>query len=78
ARLTKEDVEESDIVLTMTRGHKAVILSAMPHCEEKVFTLGEYIGGGDITDPYGGSEEVYQKCAEELYEYIERVVEKLK
>lgn len=77
-QLTKEDVEESDIVFTMTKGHKMSILSVMPQCEEKVFTIGEYIGGSDVIDPYGGSEEVYEACAEELYSYIERIVEKLK
>lgn len=77
-QLTIEDVIESDIIFTMTKGHKDVILSAVPDAKEKVFTLGEYAGGKDVTDPYGGDEAVYRQCAEELYKYIERVIEKLK
>lgn len=77
-QLTRKDINQSDLVLTMTKGHKMAILSAMPDCEEKVFTLGEYAEGRDVTDPYGGDEEVYDKCARELYDYIERIVEKLK
>lgn len=77
-QLTAENVKEADLVLTMTKGHKAVIVNAVPDAEDKVFTLGEYAGGGDVSDPYGGSEEVYEKCAHEIYDYIERIVEKLK
>ncbi len=76
-QLTKEDLENADLVLTMTKGHKGAILSVFPG-EDKVFTIGEYAGGYDVIDPYGGSEEVYEACAEELYSYIERIVEKLK
>lgn len=77
-QLTSEDIKDCDIVLTMTQGHKAAILSAMPQEGNKVFTIGEYAGGGNVADPYGGSEEAYEACAKELYDYIERIVEKLK
>ncbi len=77
-QLTVEDVKEADLVLTMTKGHKAVVLNAVPEAKDKVFTLGEYAGGSDVSDPYGGSEEIYDACAKELYNYIERIVEKLK
>lgn len=77
AQLTISDIDESDLVLTMTKGHKSAILSAAD-AADKVFTIGEYVGGGDISDPYGGDEAVYDACAEELYDYIEKIVEKLK
>lgn len=77
-QLTREDVNEADLVLTMTEGHKAVIVNSMPDAEEKVFTIGEYANGKSVSDPYGGDEETYRACANELYEYIERIVEKLK
>lgn len=77
-QLTIEDIENSDLVLTMTKGHKAVVLSAVPNAGDKVFTVGEYAGGDDVSDPYGGDESVYDACAEELYGYIEKIVEKLK
>ena len=77
-QLTLDDVKNADFIFTMTIGHKNVILSACPEAEDKVFTLGEYAGGEDVADPYGGSEAVYEKCARQLYEYIERIIEKLK
>lgn len=77
-QLTTDDINESDLVLAMTNAHKMAILSVMPDAKDKVFTIGEYADGGDVTDPYGGDETVYKACADELYEYIERIVEKLK
>lgn len=77
-QLTIEDVEAADLVLTMTKGHKAVVINAVPDAHDKVFTLGEYAGGDEISDPYGGNEAVYDACADEIYNYIERIVEKLK
>lgn len=77
-QLCAEDVSAADLVLTMTKGHKAAIVNALPQMAGKVFTVGEYAGGEDVTDPYGGDEAVYDKCAKELYNYIERIVEKLK
>ncbi len=77
-QLAFEDVIESDLVLAMTRGHKNTIIRALPEAEGKVFTLGEFAEGDDVSDPYGGDEERYDKCAEELYGYIKKVVEKIK
>lgn len=77
-QLTLKDINESDLVLTMTKAHKMAILSACPEAEEKVFTLGEYAEGGDVSDPYGGNEAVYEACAREIYDYIKKIVEKIK
>ena len=77
-RAISDFFKKADIVLTMTKGHKMAVLSALPECEKKVFTLGEYVGGIDVTDPYGGDEKAYEACAKQLYDYIKRVVEKLK
>ena len=76
--ILKEDVEEADLVLCMTYTHKAALLAIMPEAEDKIFTLGEYADGLEVVDPYGGDEFIYDKCAKMLYEYIERIVEKLK
>lgn len=77
-QLAIEDVEEAELVLTMSKMHKAAIVNAVPQSEGKVFTIGEYAHGDDVADPYGGSEEVYEACGAQLYDYIERIVEKLK
>ena len=77
-QLCGEDIAESGLVLTMTHAHKAAILFAYPEASDKVFSLGEYAGGKDVCDPYGGDEAVYEECARELYVYIERIIGKLK
>lgn len=77
-QLTVEDVKSADLVLCMTKGHKFTVQSVVPEAVDKIFTVGEYAEGLDVSDPYGGDEAVYEACAEELYEYIKRIVEKLK
>jgi protein-tyrosine phosphatase len=46
----------ADLILTMTRGHRAAILAAWPNMEDRVHTLRR--DGGDITDPVGMPVEV--------------------
>ncbi len=70
-----ELLEKSDIILTMTAAHKMVLEQTVP---DKVFTLCEYAGVDyDIEDPYGGDVDEYEECAEELYEVLERVADRL-
>lgn len=72
-------IKEADIVLTMTGRHKDYILQMMPEAAGKVFMLTEYAYGEerDITDPFGGSLEVYRQCAAELRDCIAQVMDKL-
>jgi protein-tyrosine-phosphatase len=70
---------ESDLVLTMTKGHKSTILSLFPSFMEKVFTLFEYIGENeDVADPFGGDIETYRKSALQLKNVIEKILYKIK
>ncbi len=75
--LTIEDINEADLILTMTKRHKEAILWAVEDAKDKVFTLGEYAGGEDVSDPYGGDLEEYLACAKRIYEYVGKIVEKL-
>ena len=54
----------ADLVLTMTRGHRAAILAAWPNLHDRVFTLRR--DGGDISDPVGMPVETYEACAEQI------------
>jgi L-threonylcarbamoyladenylate synthase len=59
----------ADMVITMTAEHKW----ALPD-DEKVCTLKEAAGEyGNVADPYGGSCEVYEKCADEIKNLIEKI-----
>ncbi len=78
-QLTAKMIEEADIVLTMTQGHKHVIASSMEKLATPVFTLAEYANmGKDVADPYGCRLDIYKACILELKEYIEKVSEVLK
>lgn len=77
--LLHEDLEWSDIILTMTVSHKQLVRQQHPHVSEKLFTLKEYVSGyaDDVSDPFGGSYSVYQQTFEELRELISILEEKL-
>ncbi|MCI8520996.1 MAG: low molecular weight protein arginine phosphatase [Clostridia bacterium] len=73
--VTDELIEKSDIILTMTEGHK-MLLSSM--AKDKVYTLLEFSGSsGDISDPYGGDLEEYEDCAREIYDALVDAAEKI-
>lgn len=73
-QLREKDVEEADLILTMTYGQKMMISQLAP---EKVFTLGEFSGNdADISDPYGGDLEEYRETAEEIYDMMVDAAEK--
>lgn len=78
SRLRREDVEEADLILTMTAYQRDAVLSFVPSAEKKVFTLAEYAGaGGEVPDPIGQPVEVYRRCARRLEELIARVLDRL-
>jgi protein-tyrosine phosphatase len=68
-------MHRADIVLTMTRGHRAAILAAWPEMSDRVFTLRP--DGGDIADPVGGSVELYEQCARQIEESLESWFDRL-
>lgn len=68
---------EEDLLITMTQAHKALILSQNPSLS--VVTLKELAGQeGDIQDPYGGSEAVYNQCAKEIEMCIQLIGGRIK
>lgn len=74
--ISREDIDKADIILTMSAKHKAAL---EPYGKDRVFTLKEYCLGKneDIADPFGGDEEAYVKCLEEIIECITALKEKL-
>lgn len=77
--LSPELVRAADIVMTMTDSHKRILLSLVPEAKRKVFTLLEFSEGspGDVADPFGASEEVYQLCADEICRCLTKSWEKI-
>ena len=84
-------LQDSDLILTMTRDHKRAILSKYPELINKVYTLKEFAldlrndkvneednFAMDITDPYGMTLQVYARCASDINDSIQKTVLKLK
>ncbi len=76
-QITGDLVRESDLILTMTMGHKMSV-ALKYDCLNKLFTFGEYVGGEDVADPYGGSIAVYQQTANVIYGNLTKLITKLK
>lgn len=121
--VTAELLTWSDLVLTMTTGHKQALIREFPDYQHKYYTLKEFViesdeetwknmenndadiedkrslheanehrdkdgenvgqletalADYDITDPFGGDVQVYRETLEELDEYIEELVKKMK
>ncbi|MGN0162214.1 MAG: low molecular weight protein arginine phosphatase [Candidatus Ornithomonoglobus sp.] len=73
--LTDELINMADIILTMTKAHKQLILNYAP---DKIKTLLEYAGDdGDISDPFGGDLEEYEETAAQIYDALVDIAEKL-
>jgi len=78
--VSKDVLENTDLVLVMTKGHKEEINSRFPEYIEKVYMLSEYAGDGekDIADPIGMGADAYRKAFGEIKYYLEKIVEKIK
>ncbi|OLS01818.1 low molecular weight protein arginine phosphatase [Tissierella creatinophila] len=73
--VTKEIIEESDLILTMTGSHKDILVSNYPDKIYKIFSLNEYAFGKevDIKDPYGGDKHFYDMARDEIMHAIKKI-----
>jgi protein-tyrosine phosphatase len=72
-------IDESDIILTMTNSHKDNLLRRFPNAKNKTFLYNEYAFGEytDISDPFGGSLNVYEEVRDQIYKASEAIIKKL-
>ncbi len=68
-------VEQADLILAMGQKHKHVIVSQWPSAASKVHLISP--DGGEISDPFGGPLEVYQKCAQQLDKHTNYWIDRL-
>src|SRR3989449_8454626 len=77
--LTRELVEEADLILTMARHHRARVDELGG--EGRVFVLGEDEGRegdeAEVSDPFGGDLDVYRDTCVELEALIDAAVERI-
>lgn len=75
--ITAGDIDDADLILTMTVSHKRALERVCPG--DKLFTFKGYVTGedGDISDPFGQSPSVYLECAGEIADLAEKLAEKI-
>ncbi|MDB6065003.1 MAG: glyA [Pedosphaera sp.] len=74
-QLTSELVQEADYIFGMTHSHVDTVFLLYPQAAEKTFLLREFdetldIFEKDISDPIGGSYEVYLNCRDQIEQGI--------
>lgn len=81
--LTPALITQSDLVLVMTRGQKALLMNeweaVLPGLDKKLFTIGEFAGKPkvDVDDPVGGDDARYDKCLDLLEELTDEAAQRL-
>ena len=68
-QITEELINSSDYFVCMTESHKQILINA-GISENIIYTL-------NVSDPYGGSLEIYKKCCKEIYDKLLMLKEKL-
>ena len=79
ALLTRQDMQDCTLVLTMTEGQKEYILDKYAEFSDKVFTLHEYVYGKEqsIKDPVSLTGRSFEKVLEEIYKTVQDLVKKI-
>ncbi len=77
--LTAEMVKQADYILGMTHSHVDTVMLLYPQAAEKTFLLREFDDTldpfeKDISDPIGGSYEVYLNCRDQIEQGIASLV----
>lgn len=78
-KIREELINEADLILTMTAGHREGILFIDPRAHIKTFQLAEFAGSGvqDIADPIGHGLSTYRHTRDELIGYIRQIIPKI-
>ena len=75
-------IEDMDLILCATHAHLTTLEYMYPEIKHKIFTIKEFAYGPevedkDIEDPWGYQIPVYRECAKEIYESLEKIIEKI-
>lgn len=78
--VTPELMAWADLVLTMTDAHRTHLQEIYPEKKEQIHTLRRYVNPQDevtdISDPFGGSREVYEATLKEIESLLVQLIEK--
>lgn len=75
AQLMQEEVEQSDLILTMTEEQKEKVLEEY-HGYKEVATMNEYARvEGAVIDPYGMEDDDYERCFLQITRLVKKIWE---
>jgi len=78
-QITKEMIENSELILTMTSYIRDFLISKFPEFKERIYSLNEYVlVENDVVDPFGRNIEVYRQTYKQLKDSILLLLNKLK
>ncbi|MEW9500843.1 low molecular weight protein arginine phosphatase [Jeotgalibacillus marinus] len=74
--VTQADVHWANYVFSMTGAHKAMLVEQFSFATDRIFTLKEFTTGMglDVSDPFGGSVEMYRQTYRELAQLMDRLI----
>ena len=73
--VTHERVMAADIIVAMSLGHKMQLARYFPESVPKTSLILECIGeAGDLADPFGGSQEIYDACFAQMKPALENLL----
>jgi protein-tyrosine-phosphatase len=79
-RINAEILAWADVILTMTRPQKILLMASAPAHAKKIHTFKGFVGdvdGVDIDDPMGSDIETYRHCADEIQWACDRLLKTL-
>ncbi len=78
-QLTGSMIKMADLILVMTADHKNAIKKIAPEAGDKIKLLKEftddYTDNQDISDPYGGSLQIYRKTLQEIRALVLKLID---
>jgi len=77
ALATETDINWADVILVMEEMHRDTLAEKFPQSMRKSKLFLEYCGGeGDLRDPMGKGDEVFEEVLKQIEEAIKKMVEK--
>lgn len=77
ALASEADIDWADLVLVMEEVHRDIIADKFPQSMRKTQLLLDYSGGsGDLRDPMGKSDKVFEEVLEQIAEAVKKIIAK--
>ncbi len=76
-------LDDVDVILCATQKHKQTLMFLYPDLKQKMYTMKEYAGTAkdmtdfDIEDPWGKDYKTYKKCAIQIAECVEGIIDRI-